>query len=84
MGVTCTAHQSNEYEFDTHCGSFLNNKFMLSLQSFKSRIVCLLIFEVNQDSLGDVMFFWANQSANTGHIRILHVRAFMLPHATFG
>ena len=26
------------------------------LQSFKSRIVCLLIFKVNQDSLGDVNF----------------------------
>ena len=28
---------------------------MLTLQSFKSRIVCLLIFKVNQDSLGDVI-----------------------------
>ena len=28
---------------------------MLTLQSFKSRIVCLLIFEVKQDSLDNVI-----------------------------
>ena len=28
---------------------------MLTLQSFKSRIVCLLIFKVNQDSQVDVI-----------------------------
>ena len=28
---------------------------MLTLQSLKSQIVCLLIFKVNQDSLGDVI-----------------------------
>ena len=30
-------------------------QFMLTLQSSKSRIVCLLIFKVNQDSLGEVI-----------------------------
>ena len=29
--------------------------YMLTLKSSKSRIVCLLIFKVNQDSLGDVI-----------------------------
>ena len=29
--------------------------YMPALQSFKSRIVCLPIFKVNQDSLGDVI-----------------------------
>ena len=28
---------------------------MLTLQSSKSRIVCLLMFKVNQDSIGDVI-----------------------------
>ena len=28
---------------------------MLTLQSFKSRIACLLMFEVKRDSLGDVI-----------------------------
>ena len=29
------------------------SKYLLTLQSYKSRIVCLLIFKVNQDSQGD-------------------------------
>ena len=29
---------------------------MLTLQSSKSQIVCLLIFKVNQDTLGDVIY----------------------------
>ena len=28
---------------------------MLTLQSFKYRIVCLLMFDIKQDSLGDVI-----------------------------
>ena len=28
---------------------------MLTLQSSKSRVACLLMFKVNQDSLGDVI-----------------------------
>ena len=31
------------------------SSFLLTLQSSKSRNVCLLIFEINQDSLGDVI-----------------------------
>ena len=30
-------------------------KYMLTLQSSKSRSVCLLMFEVKQDSIGDVI-----------------------------
>ena len=47
---------------------------MLNLQSFKSRIVCLLIFKVHQDSLGDVILLASQGVSSTEVLEGLIVR----------
>ena len=47
--------------------------FMLTLQSSKARIVCLLIFKVNQDSPGDVILSTSQVMLALNHEHTLHI-----------